>query len=228
MGTALSGMLTINEGVVFLTILIGMGKGNLNILALKVDNGVKGIVRHTVFQQILQTMTGKNAPIIIHNGQANIQIGIVTKHVFHNFIVELIVQELRSIWFEIDIGTVLVLSRFCNIAHQLTTLKDSLAHLTFTIASHFETTTQGIYSFYTYAIQTNRLLKGLRVELSTGIKDTYRFYQFALGDASPVVANRDAEVVLYIHLDAIARLHLKLVNRVIEHLFQQYIDTILR
>ena len=138
-----------------------MGKGNLNILALEMDNGVKGIVGHAIFQQILQSMTGKDAPIIIHDGQANIQIGIVAKHVFHNFIVELIVQELSGIWFEIDIGAILILSRFCNIAYQLATLKHGLAHLAFAIASHFETTTQGVHSFYTNTIQTNRFLKGL-------------------------------------------------------------------
>ena len=43
--TALCGMLTIHKRVVLLTILVGMGKGDLDILTLQMDDGVEGIVR---------------------------------------------------------------------------------------------------------------------------------------------------------------------------------------
>ena len=55
--TTLYGMLTIDKRIVFLTILVCMGEGNLDILALQVDDRVECIVRHTVFQQVFQSVS---------------------------------------------------------------------------------------------------------------------------------------------------------------------------
>ena len=54
--TALGGVLAVDEGVVLLAILIGVGKGNLNIFALEVDDVVEPFAGHVILQQILQTM----------------------------------------------------------------------------------------------------------------------------------------------------------------------------
>ena len=48
MSTALSCMLSIHKRIVLLTILIGMRKGNFNILTLEMNNGIKCIAGHTV------------------------------------------------------------------------------------------------------------------------------------------------------------------------------------
>ena len=48
MGTALGGMLTVDERVILLTILVGMGKGNLDILTLEVDDGIECLISHAV------------------------------------------------------------------------------------------------------------------------------------------------------------------------------------
>ena len=55
-GTALCGMLSVDEGVVFLAVLVGMGEGYFDVLALQVDDGIEGIVGHAVAQQVFQTM----------------------------------------------------------------------------------------------------------------------------------------------------------------------------
>ncbi len=57
MRTAKRGVLAIDKGIVLLAILVGMGEGNLDILALQVNNIIKGLVIHTVSQQIAQTIT---------------------------------------------------------------------------------------------------------------------------------------------------------------------------
>ena len=48
MRTALRGMLSIDERIVLLAILVSMSEGNLNILALQVNDGIEWIVGHTV------------------------------------------------------------------------------------------------------------------------------------------------------------------------------------
>ena len=55
--TTLSGVLAVNKRVILLAILIGMGKSNLDVVALKMHNRIKGIAGHTVFQQIFKSMT---------------------------------------------------------------------------------------------------------------------------------------------------------------------------
>ena len=228
MGSALCGMLTVYKRVVLLTILVGMREGNLDILTFQMDNRVEGIVGHAVLQQILQTMPREDAPIVIHDGESRIQIGIVTEHILHDVILELIVQEQGVIGLEEDICAVLVLGVLRHVAQHLTTGKNRLAHLTLTIAVHLEASAQGIHSLHTHTIQTDRLLKGLGVILTTCVQHRYSLYQLTLRDASSVVANADTQVLIDVHLDAVACMHLKLVDRVVDHLFQQHVDTVLR
>ena len=54
-------------------------------------------------------MTGEDAPPVVHDGKPDVQVGIVAQHILHDFIVELIVDELGIIGFEEDIGAVLIL-----------------------------------------------------------------------------------------------------------------------
>ena len=110
MGTSLCGVLAVDKRVVFLAVLVGVGEGNLDIFAFEVDDGVEGIVGHPVFQQVLQTVARQDAPAIVHDGQASIQVGIVAEHVFHDVIVKRILLEQRVVWFEVDVGAVFVLA----------------------------------------------------------------------------------------------------------------------
>ena len=138
-----------------------------------------------------------------------------------------IVLEERVVWLEEHVGAIFILRRLSDIADQLATLEDSLAHLPFAIAAHLETAAQSIDGLHTHTVQTDRLLEGLGVELTTGVQDAHRVDQLSLGDATAIVTNRHTEVVLDGHLDAVACLHLKLVDRVVEHFLQQHVDTVI-
>ena len=109
MSSPLGGVLAIDEGIVFLTILISVGKGHLYIVTLKMYDRIEGVTGHTVFQQILQSMTREYSPTIIHYCQSNIKICIITEHILHNLIMELIVMEHRWVGLEIYKCAVLVL-----------------------------------------------------------------------------------------------------------------------
>ena len=226
MGTALDGVLAVDERVVLLTVLVGMGEGDFNVLTLQVDNGIEGIAGHTVLQQIFQTMTGDDATAIIHDGQARVQVSIVAEHILHDLIVVGVVLEEGIVWFEEDVCAVLILRRFRDIANQFATLEDGLSHLAVTITAHLEMAAQGIDGLDTHAIQADRLLECLGVELTAGIQDANGVDEFPLGDASAVVAHRHPQIVLDGHLDTVASLHLELVDGVVEHFLQQHIDAV--
>ncbi len=109
MGTALGGMLTIDEGIVLLSILVGMGESYLDVLALHVNNLVEALVGHIVLQEVLQAMTAQDTATIVHDGKPRVQVSIVAKHRLHDVIVETIVLEERIVWLEEDVGTIFVL-----------------------------------------------------------------------------------------------------------------------
>ena len=135
-------------------------------------------------------------------------------------------MEHRGIRLEIDICAILVLRWFCDIACEFAAFKSSLTHLSVTIATHFEMSTQGIYSLNTHSVKSDTFLKSLRVELSAGVQDTHTVDELSLRDSSAIVANGDTKIILYRYLDTVACLHLKLIDRVIEYLLQQDVDTI--
>ena len=226
MGSALNGVLAIDEGIILLAILVGVREGNLDVVPLEMDDGIEGIAGHTVLQQILQTSAGEDATAVVHNGQPRIQVSIVAEHILHDLIVIGIVLEERIVRLEENVGTVLILRGFRHITYQHATLKDSLAHLPFTIASHLKTAAQGIHGLHTHTVQTDRLLESLRVELSAGVQDANGVDELSLRDASSVVTNRHPKIILDGYLDTVASLHLELVDRVVEHLLQQHIDTV--
>ena len=72
MRTSLGGVLTVDEGIILLAILVGMGESNLDVLALHVDDVVEAFVGHIIAQQILQTMAAQDAAAIVHDGESGI------------------------------------------------------------------------------------------------------------------------------------------------------------
>ena len=93
MRAALRGMLSVYKGVILLAVLVGVGKGNLDVFALYVDDGVKTVVGHAVVQQVGQTIAANDAPPIVHDGQAGVKVGVVAEHCFHELALKTIVEE---------------------------------------------------------------------------------------------------------------------------------------
>ena len=129
MSTSLGSVLTIDEGIVFLAILIGMGKGYLNILALHVNNLIETLIGHIVAQKVLQTMTAEDTATIVHDGETCIQISIVAEHRLHDVIMETVVLEKRIVWFEKDESTILILRLGSLVFQEITALENKMAHL---------------------------------------------------------------------------------------------------
>ena len=129
MSTSLGSMLTIDEGIVFLAILIGMGKGYLNILTLHVDNIIETLIGHIVAQKVLQAMTAEDTATIVHDGETCIQISIVAEHCLHDVIMETVVLEERIVWFKKDESTILILRLGSIVFQEITTFENKMAHL---------------------------------------------------------------------------------------------------
>src|SRR5574344_218854 len=158
--TALSSMLAVHERIVLLSVLVGMGKSNLNVLTLQMDDGIEGIRSHAVFQQVLQAVARKDPTAIVHDGQPGIEIGIVAEHVLHDFIMEFIVQEQRGIRLKKDVGTGFFSRILRSVTLYLTALEGGYAHLPGAVGVHLEMGTQSVHSLHAHPIQPYRLLEG--------------------------------------------------------------------
>ena len=184
-------MLSVDERMVFLAILIGMRKGYLNVFALHVDDRVEAVVGHVVGEQVFQTVARKDAAAIEDDGQSGVQIGIVAEHRFHDVVVELVVLEqcFAVVGLEIDVSTILVVGLTCLVVGEHTTFEVEFAHLSVTERLHFEVAAQEVHGLHAYAIQSHRLLESLRIVLTTSVQLAYGFDELALRDASAIVAH---------------------------------------
>ena len=139
---------------------------------------------------------------------------------------ELIVEKQRIVRFEKDIGTVLILRVLGHIALLVAALKDQRAHLALSVGAHLEACAQRIDRLDAHTVESHALLESLGVVFAARIEHAHGLDELALRDAAAIVAHADTQIVVDIHLDAVALFHLKLVDRVVYHLFQQHIDAV--
>ena len=138
MSTALSGMLTIYERMVFLAILISMGESNLYILAHDMNDRIQAVVGHIVVQQVFKTITALYTATIIHDGQSRVEVGIVAQHHLYNLAMEGVVLEESVIRLKIYVCTILILSLRSLVRNENTFLEGKMSHLTITKRLHLE------------------------------------------------------------------------------------------
>ena len=197
-----------------------MREGYLYVLALEMTDGIEGIVVHAVVEQVGKTIARVYSPSVEHDGKTGVQIGVVAQHGFYKLVSEFIVLEESRVGLKVDVSTVLVLSVLGDIANEHTLFENRFPYLAITIGICLEMVAQGIYRLQAHTIQTYALLEGFRVILTTSVKHRNGFHEFALRDTSTIVANAGTQIVLYVHLDALAGIHLKFVDAIVYHLFQ--------
>ena len=98
--------------------------------------------------------------------------------------------------------------------------------LSVTVAGYQEITTQGIHRLDTHTIQTHGFLKRLAIVFSAGIHLARHIHDLTQRDTTAIIPH-GYRTFLDSHLDTFAVPHHVLVDRVIQHLLQQHIDTII-
>jgi len=219
-------VLSVDEGVVLFAILIGVGKGYFDVFAMQMDNGVKFLRRHTVFEKVHQSVARNEATTIVDDGKPRIQIGVITEHGVHRLLTIAVVLEQSVVRLEEDVSTVFVGSVLSGVALQHSLFEYGRTNLSIAVATHFEVAAQGIYRLHTHTVQTHALLEGFAIVLSSRIQHTDGFNHLSLRDASSVVAHTDTEVLVDVYLDALAGVHLEFIDAVVDDLLQQDVDSV--
>ena len=171
-------------------------------------------------------MTGKNLLPVIDEGQPRIEVSIVTEQGFHELMLELVAHKEGIVRLEEDVCASFFGGVFGHIADELAFLESRPTHLAVAEAGHLESAAEGIHRLDTDPVQSHALLERLGVILTARVELAHRLDELALRNASTVVADAHAEVVLDGHFDFLSGSHLELVDAVVHHLFQEDIDTV--
>ena len=220
-------VLAIDEGVVLLTVLLRMGEGYLDVIATEVDDGIERLVVHAVGKEVGESVARHDAATVEHDGQPRVEVSVVAEHQFHELAPESIVLEEGSIGLEEDGCAVLVLRCLRHVALKDAFTEDSLACLSVAEALHLEACAQGIHSLEADTVQADTLLESLRVVLAARIEHRDGLHELAQGNASAIVADADAQVILYIYLYALAGTHLELIDAVVDDFLEEHVDAVL-
>ena len=127
---------------------------------------------------------------------------------------------------EENVGAVLLVGGPGGVGHEVAALEDGLAHLSVAEAAGHEARAQGVDGLDAHAVEAHAggedgcVVLGPRVELRNGVD------QAAQGDAPAIVAHGGAQVVVDVHLDALAKAFVKLVDAVVDDLLDEDVDTV--
>ena len=226
MCAALCGVLAVDEGVIFLAVLVGMGESYFDVLALEVDDVVEALAGHVVLQQVLQAVAREDALSVVDEGQSRVEVGVVAQQVLHELVLEAEADEQRVVRLEVDVGAGFLRGVLGDVALQHAPFEHHGTDLAVAVAAHLEPRAQRVHRLDAHTVQAHALLERLRVVLAARVQFAHRFHQFALGDAASIVAHADAAVVLDGYFDFLACAHLELVYRVVYRLLQQHVDAV--
>ena len=86
--------------------MVGVCKSYLDVFAFQVDNIIKTLTGHVVFQQVFQSMAGEDPLSVVDEGQSRIKISVVTQQCFYKLVLERVVEEEGVVRFKEDISTI--------------------------------------------------------------------------------------------------------------------------
>ena len=78
MRTTLGSMLTVDERIIFFSVLSGMREGDFDVFPFQVDDRVKPGCRHVVVQKVYQTVARQDTVSVIDDSKPRIEIRVVT------------------------------------------------------------------------------------------------------------------------------------------------------
>ena len=102
-GTALGGVLAVDKAVVFFTVLlVHMGECIFQVFVHDMHDRIKRAAVHVVFQQVFQPVLAFYLVLVVADGQAVVQVGVVPQHGFDVFLDEVVVAEHFRVGAEAD------------------------------------------------------------------------------------------------------------------------------
>src|SRR5258708_6829744 len=192
-GAAHGGVLAVDERPVFLAVVVAVGEGDLDVLALEVDDGVERLAAELLGQEVLEAVLRFERLAVEREGEAAVEEGVVPEHVLDELhaILEVLAEELL-VGGEGDDGAVALLGLGdAVVLHELAAgeldelglaVADGLGHV-------FDG--EGVDGLLADAVEADGFLEGLAVVFGAGVDDRDAVDELAQRDAAAVIAHED-------------------------------------
>ena len=208
--------------------MVAVSDNNLYIGTDKVHYRIERLYGHILFEQIEQTISGVEFFAVIHDSQTGIKECIILQHRLDKLIAEFEILEQCVIRQKFDVCTV----RFFGwidirlFEYLAALILDSLS-LTATECGDGKRSGKGVGGFDTDTVKADRLLERRRVILTAGVHLGRHIANLVQRNTATVVAYLNLPFFTDIDIYLLAAAHGKLIDRVIEHLFQNDIYTVI-
>ena len=228
-GAALRGVLAVDEGIIFLAALGGVGEGDLDVLADEVDRRIERLVFHFLAQQVQQAVLRAELLAVEVDGERRIQIGIIPAHLLDEGLLEFrLGRENRAVEFEGEPRAVraVVAARVLHVHGELAF--GELEGLGFALAPclDLEEVGQRVHRLDADAVEADGFLERLAVVLRAGVDLGGAVEEFPERNAAAEVADLDAAFLVDLHADLLAVAHDVLVDRVVDGLLEQDVEAV--
>ena len=227
MRTALRGVLPVDERKIVLPVLVQMGEGHLDVVALEVYDRIEGFLGKVFLQQVLEAFLGTKGLSVVLESKTLVQKRIVADHPLDVLVAEPVLPEHVGIGSEgnagpVHLGRLLVLA---ILGHDVAALELDPTSLAIAKSLNVEVVRKRIDRLYAHPIEPDGLLEGLRVVLGSRIDLRGASHQFLQWNAATVVAH-DYGLAIAFDLDGLAETHDELVDAVVDDLLEQDVNPI--
>ena len=132
---SLGGVLSVDIGIVFFAVLVGVGECDVDAVAFYVYDVVEGRGGHVVVEQVFETVATGNASVVVVYCEAGVEIGVVSQHKLYIFCSKSEVSELLWVRLEIDVRPVFFCSLSIIVADEFPILKCGFVVLAVAVAA---------------------------------------------------------------------------------------------
>ena len=225
MRAAVPGVLAVDERGNVLAVAAAVGKDDLDIRSLDMDEGIQRFFRHVLRDEVQQAVLAHVGHPVQVEGEALLEVGVVLDHRLHDVHVEGVPLEHLVVGGEADEGAVL-LPGLAEAAVQ----QDAAGVVregTLAVAEGFHPEIGGhrVYGLGAHTVHAHGLLEGLGVEFSAGVELGGDVHDGAQRDAAPEVTHGHG-LVFDGDVDALAETHRELVDGVVDDFLQQHVDAV--
>ena len=224
-GTAQDGVLAVYKGMYILAVLVAVGHHYLDVLSGNVDGRIERLLVYIVVQQVQQAVGRFVCLLVVVDGEADIQVGVILDHLHHVLFVEGVALEYLVVGSEDDLGAVALGGGLFALSGEFALGEGGPAGLTVAERLNLEIGRQGVDSLEADAVEADALLVRFVVVLGAAVETTHRHNHSLERDAAAPVAHAHG-AVLYGDVNLLAVAAAEFVHRVVYNLLGEDIDTV--
>ena len=226
MGAAVAGVLAVDERGDVLAIGIAVAEDYLDVVAFEVDGRIERLFAEVVVDEVQKAVLRAEGNSVEHERKAFLEVGVVLDHRLHIVHVEGEVSEHLLVWQERNQGAVLLFCRAFVLLFKLALDETCRMELAIAVGTDEKLLGKGIDSLGADAVETDRLLESLVVELAARVEHADSLDYRPQRNASAVVAHGDLSFLADIDGYLPAEAHRKLVYRVVDDFLEHHVDTV--